>query len=995
MIRRGIWIAVATLAALLAAPLAAQAAPVKAGVAALDASWHVGSSAGQYASDGTFVGVHGVDPTTHSTRRAPSYGIQSRLQVRAIVIQGTDGRRVAIVKNDLYIPQDLLYRRTAQLLEQGNSGITRETLTMAVSHNHSSPYYSATSWGVWTFQDVFDIRFFDYYAKRMAAAVEQAAARLVPVRVGASVSRFDKTHRHSFGPAIADDGTPAGYPHGDTDHDMTVIRFDDISNPRRPRPLANIVNYSLHPEFLSGNDLISADYLGPLERMVDRRTRALTIFTQNAVGTSEPERSTYHSMHERLEFTHREYAQAEYGARLMADSAIDTWNDIGRRTPADRERFVPFRSEFPVAMEDRWFPGPISHPYPGVSNCRVDRGFHGEPQVPVVGLPTCQSPQSGIRELADIAGYDEPPEPPRSPIDPGVSTDDLQRLGIPIPENYSVPSYTGLEEDVSVHLQAIKLGDILLTVCSCEQWYDQSHNMETRTNARQGDQYLGYDWSKRCRPGSGGTWTCPDPRRPETNLPPIPDQSFQRMRAQVLNDASGWDSLEYAPYAESEPVDTTLIKGNYTHEELPRELSYRLTVPISMANDYNGYLATYREYQRGDHYRKSLTAWGPHSSDYMATRLVRMGGHMNGGPDLPPEPGQEKVEPDLALNDQRAAALGEVGDTSIRAYEAALPDDGGPVVALEQPKDVERFAAAFFSWNGGSNFTDNPDVRVERRDGSRWVPFADRSGEVPITLAFPQGPDVPSYLTGGHRWKWTAHFEAFASQITNLGERPAATPAGTYRFVVDGLHRQGGQARPYRIVSEEFEVAPWRGITVEDLRLDRDGTVSYRVGPRHTFKAEERGRPTLTAEIGPIDYPDSYKSPARFIRERRTAIRDPAAPTDPNRLEWYCFTCSFRPWIDAANAKTGVVTVVRRDGSTRRVRAVERRGRWVARRAVCPGQSAYVAAGGVRDFFGNLNGAASGRVSGRVRNCARRAGRPRGRGVRPRPRGRGRPRFTG
>ena len=51
-----------------------------------------------------------------------------------------------------------------------------------------------------------------------------------------------------------------------------------------------------------------------------------------------------------------------------------------------------------------------------------------------------------------------------------------------------------------------------------------------------------------------------------------------------------------------------------------------------MANDYNGYIATYREYQRGDHYRKALTAWGPHSSDYLASRLVAMGGHLNGGP---------------------------------------------------------------------------------------------------------------------------------------------------------------------------------------------------------------------------------------------------------------------------------------------------------------------------------------------------------------------------
>ena len=77
-----------------------------------------------------------------------------------------------------------------------------------------------------------------------------------------------------------------------------------------------------------------------------------------------------------------------------------------------------------------------------------------------------------------------------------------------------------------------------------------------------------------------------------------------------------------------------------------------------MANDYNGYIASYREYQRGDHYRKALTAWGPHSSDYMATRLVDMGGHLNGGPDLPAEVGQAKVAPDIALNDQRATNLG-------------------------------------------------------------------------------------------------------------------------------------------------------------------------------------------------------------------------------------------------------------------------------------------------------------------------------------------------
>src|SRR3954462_7477120 len=240
--------------AALLAPAAAQAGQVRAGVAAVDASWHVGASAGQYASDGSFVSTdQGIDPTTHSTKRASSYGIQARLSARALVTQGSNGQRVALVKNDLYIPEDLLTRRVAQILEEhGTSGITRDNLTVAVTHDHSSPLYSSPSWGVWAFQDVIDVRFFNYYAQRMAAAVEEAAAHMKPVRVGAEVVQFDKTHRHSFGPAVADDGTPAGYPNSDADHSMTVFRFNDASRRGKPKPLATLVNFSLHPEMLNG-----------------------------------------------------------------------------------------------------------------------------------------------------------------------------------------------------------------------------------------------------------------------------------------------------------------------------------------------------------------------------------------------------------------------------------------------------------------------------------------------------------------------------------------------------------------------------------------------------------------------------------------------------------------------------------------------------------------------------------------------------------------------
>ena len=97
---------------------------MRAGAASVDATWHVGAAAGPVrAATARRSASTAIDPGAHSTRRAPSYGVQSRLTARAIVVEGPDGKRVAIVKQDLYIAQDLLWRRAAQILEQGDCGI--------------------------------------------------------------------------------------------------------------------------------------------------------------------------------------------------------------------------------------------------------------------------------------------------------------------------------------------------------------------------------------------------------------------------------------------------------------------------------------------------------------------------------------------------------------------------------------------------------------------------------------------------------------------------------------------------------------------------------------------------------------------------------------------------------------------------------------------------------------------------------------------------------
>src|SRR3954470_13940379 len=236
-------------AALLVAALgltpAAHAGTVQAGAAVLDGTYHVGSSAGQYAStrDG---GYGDVDPHLQQVKNQASYGIESRESVRALVVKGTDGKLVALVSDDHYIPQDALWRRTAQILDQKTGGlINTKNLTMTVTHNHSSPSYSSLDWGVWTFQDAFDFRFFDYYANQNADAVIKAMDDLRDARVSATVVRFDAFQKNPMGPSWADDGTPDGFPRPHTDHDLSVVYFQGLA---KHDSIATLFNFGQHPE---------------------------------------------------------------------------------------------------------------------------------------------------------------------------------------------------------------------------------------------------------------------------------------------------------------------------------------------------------------------------------------------------------------------------------------------------------------------------------------------------------------------------------------------------------------------------------------------------------------------------------------------------------------------------------------------------------------------------------------------------------------------------
>jgi hypothetical protein len=907
---------------------------VKAGYGEADATWHVGAGAGQYSEKNpdnviNSVGNGDVDPHGHSIVQKDSYGVQSRLSYRAIVTQDADGDQVAFVKSDSYLAQDYLSRRVGQILQLAGSDISYDEIFLMASHNHSSPYYMTPSWGVWIFQDAFDIRAFEYHARAMAQAILNAENALVPARMGATSIDHHLFKGMIARKGLADDGTPKGYPDDFGDLGLSVVRFDDMTDPTDPKPLASLVNWGQHPESLDNHDLITGDFVASLERYVERDTGAPVVFGQGDVGSAEagpgrPQEVADLGIPAR--WSHAGHAQAERGGFLLSRDVVEAWDAIGAHTPVPgyESTFVEFSSDFDVEAGNAWTPGPYSQPYPGVSNCRTEPTAKGNPGVPVAGLPDCErpglEPHGPFAELWNLLrdnGFPLPEEGETGPVWDAYNTlynaafsttgelyDELKANGVPIPEQYNASAFTGVEENLRLHLQAFKMGEVILMSCSCEAQVDLILNLESRTNETQDDMWEGFDWTTRmdCTQESlpqSDDWTCrPRPGDQRAVLGPhtFTNDEYLRMRAEIHKPADGWDAPENALFANAEPdnPDDPHFWGNFTHSELPAQFGYKLPIGVGHAGDYNGYTVSYREYMSYDHYRKALTSYGPHTADYMNTRLARLAGELNGQThELDPVEEADKVRAlaDEARQVAMSTALGAVSFAAYEAWTASLPPDKGPAAAIAEPSDViKRFEATTFTWRGGSNAVDNPVVKVQRETGpNRWTDFADQSGEVQTMLHFPKGVNAfASTYSGQQEWLWTANFEAFDAFPLEIG----STPEGTYRFVVEGKIKDAPGEAPssYEITSDSFEVKPWDGLKVQNFNRNPDGTVSY--------------------DVAAIRYPKSYTSPFPYVKSSgKTPQGDDVLKNDDLGKE-FCTTCSFRPWATGGQLQVAEVTAV-------------------------------------------------------------------------------------
>jgi neutral ceramidase len=168
------------------------------------------------------------------------------------------------------------------------TGIPADQMIIAATHTHSGP----AAYGYFNPKEE---AYVEQVIARTADLVRQAASSLAPVLIGSASGR-EATISH-YRRLLATDGHVVmnwePYPRdkivgplGEIDPEVGVIKITPAAHPRES--LALLFNHAGHPNVMSGdNYLISADYSGLAERLLEKQFGGTAIFFNGAQGTMD------------------------------------------------------------------------------------------------------------------------------------------------------------------------------------------------------------------------------------------------------------------------------------------------------------------------------------------------------------------------------------------------------------------------------------------------------------------------------------------------------------------------------------------------------------------------------------------------------------------------------------------------------------------------------------------------------------------------------------
>jgi len=260
----------------------------------------------------------------------PAEGVHDRVFAKALVL--SDGQqRFALVTIDIVGLSPAI--KPAVLDRLASDSWSAGQIMLLPSHSHTSIEMNAVNPA-----NTFDIpqigihnpRVYDFLVDRLAEVIRDAGRGLVPVRIGTSqtqITGWNRNRRNS----------------PELDQDLTVTRVDRLDG----RPLAVFVNFTAHPTFMSGKDMLfSGDWPGHLQRTLEALigNDVVAMYSNGAEGDQ--------SVIARPDSGDSRYEKAERYGRELGVVAFRQWE----QTAVQSDVLFGYRTH-PIKLPERtWHP---------------------------------------------------------------------------------------------------------------------------------------------------------------------------------------------------------------------------------------------------------------------------------------------------------------------------------------------------------------------------------------------------------------------------------------------------------------------------------------------------------------------------------------------------------------------------------------------------------------------------------------------------------------
>jgi hypothetical protein len=205
----------------------------------------------------------------------PATGEHDTIWAKALVLAQDERKFVLVTADVLAFPPGF---KAAVIERLATDGWSANQVLLLASHSHTSidmmALHPRNEFGI-PQVGIFQKELFDHTADHLAKVIRNAAKDLVPIlAASATISVPERNRNRRHGGGVYDAG-------------LTVTRIDTTEG----RPLAVLVNWTAHPTFMDGQDMMfSGDWPGHLQRTIEALIgRGVTaMFYNGAEGDQSP-----------------------------------------------------------------------------------------------------------------------------------------------------------------------------------------------------------------------------------------------------------------------------------------------------------------------------------------------------------------------------------------------------------------------------------------------------------------------------------------------------------------------------------------------------------------------------------------------------------------------------------------------------------------------------------------------------------------------------------